>query len=108
MTDTITVRVFRFNPDVDEKPYYDTFEVEADKEMSVLVLLNRIQEKLDPTLSFRSYCCGLQMCRSCLMKIDQKKKFACLTLVSAGAEITVDPVTYPEAHVKDLVVESVE
>ena len=108
MKDTITARVFRFNPDEDKKPYYDTFEVKVDEEMSVLVLLNRIQEELDPTLSFRSFCCGLQMCRSCLMKIDQKKKFACLTLVASGAQVTIEPATYPEAHVKDLVVESVE
>jgi len=25
MKDTITAHVFRFNPDEDEKPYYDTF-----------------------------------------------------------------------------------
>ena len=108
MKDTITARVFRFNPDEDEKPYYDTFEVRTDEEMSVLALLNRIQDELDPTLSFRSFCCGLQMCRSCLMKIDQQKKFACITLVAGGAQVTIDPVTYPGAHVKDLVVESVE
>jgi succinate dehydrogenase/fumarate reductase-like Fe-S protein len=108
MKDSITARVFRFNPDEDGKPYYDTFEVKADEEMSVLSLLNRIQEEQDPTLSFRSFCCGLQMCRACLMKIDRKKKYACITLVAPGAQVTIEPYNYPEAHVKDLVVESVE
>lgn len=108
MKGTITARVFRFNPDEDEKPRYDTFDVKADEEMSVLVLLKHIQEEIDPTLSFRSFCCGLQMCRSCLMKIDQKKKLACITLVAPDAKVTIEPATYPEAHVKDLVVEPVE
>ena len=78
--------------------------MQADEEVSVLVLLNRIQKEIDPTLSFRSYCCGLQMCGSCLMKIDQKKKFACLTLVRPGKRVTIGPVTYPDGHIKDLVV----
>jgi len=108
MKDTITARIFRFNPDEDEKPYYDTFKVKADEEISVLSLLNRIQKELDPTLSFRSFCCGLQMCRACLMKIDRKKKYACITLVAPGAQVTIEPITCPEAHVKDLVVVSVE
>ena len=104
MKDSVTAIIFRFDPDLDTGPHYDTFQVKADEEMSVLVLLKRIQENLDPTLSFRNFCCGLQMCRSCLMKVNRQKKFACLTLVGPGDEVTVEPYSYPEAHIKDLVV----
>lgn len=100
----VTANVFRFNPEKDTEPYYDEYRVETDEEMSVLALLNRIQEDMDRTLSFRSYCCGLQMCRSCLMKINRQKKFACLTLVSPGEKIIIEPAAYPELHIKDLVV----
>ncbi len=105
MGNTITARVFRFDPDQDKEPRYQEYQVPAGEDISVLVLLNRIQQEVDPTLSFRSYCCGLQMCRSCLMRIDGKRKFACITLVKPGKTLTVDPLTFPQGHIKDLVVE---
>ncbi|MFC1910391.1 2Fe-2S iron-sulfur cluster-binding protein [Chloroflexota bacterium] len=104
MNTCITAVIFRFDPDRDAKPYYDTFQVEVKEEISVLVLLKRIQEEQDPTLSFRRFCCGLQMCRSCLMKVNRHKKFACLTLVRPGEQVTIEPLSYPESHIKDLVV----
>ena len=106
MTGKITAKVFRYDPDTDSSPYFKEYEVSADEEMSVLVLLDRIQKEMDPTLSFRSYCCGLQMCRSCLMKINSRKTLACVTLVSPGEETVIEPVSYPEGHVKDLIVKT--
>lgn len=103
MVDSITVSVFRFNPDCDAEHCYQEYRVPVKEETSVLVLLNRIQQEMDQTLSFRSFCCGLQMCGSCLMKIDLKKKHACLTLVRPGEKVTVEPLTYPDGHIKDLV-----
>ena len=104
MNGTITASVFRFNPEKDQKPYFQEYSFQSAEEMSVLVLLKHIQEEQDATLSFRSYCCGLQMCRSCLMKINNARKFACLTLIKPGEKITIEPATYPEGHIKDLVV----
>jgi succinate dehydrogenase/fumarate reductase-like Fe-S protein len=103
MADTITARVFRYDPDHDSEPRYQEYRVPVEEETSVLVLLNRIQKGVDQTLSFRSFCCGLQMCGSCVMKIDHKKKYACLTLVKPGEKVTVEPLTYPDGHIKDLV-----
>jgi len=100
----ITASVFRYDPEKDPEPRHDEYRVETDTGMSVLVLLDRIQKDIDPTLSFRSYCCGLQMCRSCLMKIDGKKSFACITIVRPGDRIVVEPASFPSLHVKDLVV----
>ena len=100
----ITAVVFRFDPDRDAKPYYVEYRVETDQELSVLVLLNRIQSEIDQTLSFRSYCCGLQMCQSCLVKVNQKKRLACLTLAKPGEKVIIEPAAYPDFHVKDLVV----
>jgi len=103
VADPITALVFRFDPDRDTEPRYQEYRVPVEEETSVLVLLNRIQRKMDETLSFRSFCCGLQMCGSCLMRIDHKRKFACLTLVKPGEKVTVEPLTYPDGHIKDLV-----
>jgi succinate dehydrogenase/fumarate reductase-like Fe-S protein len=100
----ITASVFRYNPEKDQEPRHEEYRVETDTDMSVLVLLDQIQKNMDPTLSFRSYCCGLQMCRSCLMKINGKKSFACITIVKPGERIVVEPASFPSLHVKDLVV----
>ena len=104
MADTVTALVFRYDPDLDTEPRYDEFRVPVKEELSVLALINRIQQEIDPTLSFRCFCCGLQMCRSCLMKIDGKRKFACFTIVKPGEKVTVEPLSFPEGHIKDLVV----
>jgi succinate dehydrogenase / fumarate reductase iron-sulfur subunit len=104
MAETITAVVFRYDPDLDTEPRYQEYRVLVEEETSVLVLLNRIQREMDETLSFRSFCCGLQLCRSCLMRINRKRKFACITLVKPGERVTVDPLTFPDGHIKDLVV----
>ncbi len=100
----IRLKAFRFDPDTDDNPHYAEYSIDAVEEAYVLVLLNRIQREIDPTLSFRSYCCGLQTCRSCLMRINGKRMLACITVVKPGEEVVVEPLTYPTAHVKDLVV----
>jgi len=100
----ITARVFRFDPTTDKEPYFKTYKIRTDDRVSVLVLLDQIYKEVDHTLSFRSYCCGLQMCRSCLMKINRRNALACLTLVKPGDEVLIEPISYPQQHIKDLVV----
>lgn len=104
MGDYILANVFRYDPDRDKAPAFKEYRVPVEDKISVLMLLDRIYKEQDQTLSFRNYCCGLQMCQSCLMKINRKKKFACLTLVSPGETVVIEPATYPEGHIKDLVV----
>jgi succinate dehydrogenase/fumarate reductase-like Fe-S protein len=105
MAETINIKVFRYDPDCDKEPRYQEYHLPLEEEISVLVLLTRIQQELDGSLSFRSFCCGLQMCRSCLMRVNGKRKFGCITLVKPGETLTIDPLTFPEGHIKDLVVE---
>jgi fumarate reductase (CoM/CoB) subunit B len=104
MEQSIKVVVFRYDPAAGDPPRYDEFRVDAGEEMSVLLLLDKIQKEIDPTLGFRAYCCGLQMCRSCLVKINRKNRLACITLVKPGEEVLVEPATFSEKHIRDLVV----
>ncbi|MFC2072863.1 2Fe-2S iron-sulfur cluster-binding protein [Chloroflexota bacterium] len=104
MRNLITAHIFRFDSQNDAEPYYKDYRINAEEKISALSLLSHIQEELDSTLSFRNYCCGLQTCRSCLMRINHKRRFACLTLVSPGEEVVFEPLTYPDSHIKDLVV----
>jgi succinate dehydrogenase / fumarate reductase iron-sulfur subunit len=103
MNSTATLRVFRFDPDADVSPRYEEYQVAVEDPVSVLVLLSRIQKEQDRTLALRDYSCGLQLCGSCLMKINGKKKFACHELVRGGETLTVEPLSFPDRHVRDLV-----
>ena len=108
MAEHITALVFRFDPDRDPEPRYQEYVVPVEEDVSVLALLNRIQQEIDPTLGFRSFCCGLQMCGSCLMRVDGKRRFACITVVKPGQKITIDPLAFPAGHIRDLVVQTTE
>ncbi len=49
MAEVVTALVFRYDPDHDRQPRYQEYRVDVAEEMSVLVLLNRIQTEIDPT-----------------------------------------------------------
>lgn len=98
-------RIFRYDPETDEEPYYKTYIVEADPAERVLDCLNRIRWDQDGTLSFRMSC-GHGVCGSDAMKINGRCALACQKLVKElqGDEVVVEPL--PTFRVlKDLVVD---
>ncbi|OGP86974.1 MAG: succinate dehydrogenase iron-sulfur subunit [Deltaproteobacteria bacterium RBG_16_48_10] len=100
----IRLKIFRFDPEKDERPYYQTFEVEADPMDRLLDCLNRIRWEQDPTLSFRMSC-GHGVCGSDGMRINGICGLACQKLVkSFKEEVLIEPLPVFEV-VKDLVVE---
>jgi succinate dehydrogenase / fumarate reductase iron-sulfur subunit len=103
MNNVATFRVFRFDPEVDKEPRFEEFHFTVKDPVPILVALSRIQKEQDPTLAFRDYCCGLQLCGSCLLKINGKKQFACHQLVKGGETLTLEPLYFPEDHIRDLV-----
>ena len=104
-TQTARIKVLRFTPGKDQKPYYQNYTLSFSHEkINMLQALNMIYETQDPTLAFRQYCCGHQMCNSCLMVINGKPAYACKTLVTDGMEFVVDPL-WNKLVVRDLVVE---
>lgn len=100
----ITAKVFRFNPEKEEKPRYDMFKIKTDKNMSVLNLLFYIQQNLDQSLAYRNYFCNLGICLSCLLYIDGKNLRGCTKTVNPGDTVTVGP---PKGYevIRDLVVD---
>ena len=52
----IKLRVFRFNPERDQKPHYDTFVMEVDPNDRVLDLLEYVKADFDSTLALRRSC----------------------------------------------------
>ena len=100
----IKLKIFRFDPNKDEKPTYQTFEIEADPMDRLLDCLNRIRWEQDPTLSFRMSC-GHGVCGSDGMRINGTCGLACQKLVkSFKEEVLIEPLPVFNV-VKDLVVD---
>ena len=78
----VTLRVYRFDPDKDEKAYIQDIEIEvpADKDLMVLDAL-LLAKKKDTSLSFRRSC-GEGVCGSDGMNINGKNGLACVTPLS--------------------------
>ncbi len=88
----VTLKVFRYNPEVDKKWHYDTYTLEADPTDRVLDLLERIKGETDGALTFRRSCAH-GVCGSDAMRINGVNRLACKTLVKdIGNKITVDPI----------------
>ena len=101
---TTIVKAFRFNPDVDAAPYYQTYEVPMDENLTVLFILKKIYSDIDQTLAFRENLCYKGGCTQCLVTINGKPAKACSTLITPGEEVLVEPV-YSSPVVRDLVVD---
>ncbi|MEM9998945.1 MAG: succinate dehydrogenase iron-sulfur subunit [Bacteroidota bacterium] len=105
---TVTVKVQRFNPQFDEKPRWESFQVPTDPMDRALDLLHYIKWHLDGSLAFRKSCAH-GICGSDAMKIDGENKLACSILLhdlgtKDGGTVTFEPL--PAAPViKDLVID---
>ena len=94
----IKVKCFRFNPELDEKPHYDTFNVPLNGTVSVQDCLVYIRENFDPSLAFFVNC-RLGFCRRCLVRVNGKSCLACTTEVKG--DIMVEPLL-KEKLIRDL------
>jgi succinate dehydrogenase / fumarate reductase iron-sulfur subunit len=97
-------KVYRWNPDDDNNPSLDTYQVDLDAcGPMVLDALIKIKNEIDPTLTFRRSC-REGICGSCAMNIDGTNTLACTKAIADCSDKTV-PI-YPLPHmpvVKDLV-----
>ena len=99
---TTKVKIFRFNPDTDAAPYYQTYEVPMEENLTVLFILKKIYSEIDQTIAFRENLCYKGGCLQCLMTINGSVAKACSSLIEPGSEVLVEPVfKYPV--VRDLV-----
>ncbi|MDH4214764.1 MAG: succinate dehydrogenase/fumarate reductase iron-sulfur subunit [Candidatus Thorarchaeota archaeon] len=101
MTMTFKTSVFRYNPDNDDEPYFQEFDVEYEPGMTVLDALLFIQDKYDSSLAFRWECRGGQ-CGSCAVRVNKTARIACRTKVEPGAKLVLEPLEKMPV-IKDLV-----
>lgn len=101
----ITLKIFRYNPEVDKKPHYDKFVVEAEPTDRVLDLLEYVKGYHDGTLSFRRSCAH-GICGSDGMRINGVNRLACKVLVKTlrSKTIKIEPMLGLPV-IKDLIVD---
>lgn len=75
----MTLSIYRYNPDKDEKPYMQDFQVDLSK-VSGKMLLNALEalKQAHPDVGFRRSC-GEGVCGSDGMNINGKNGLACIT-----------------------------
>jgi len=74
--------------------HYDLYKIELRKGMTILDALFQVQDKMDPSLSFR-YSCRGAVCGSCSMLINKEPRLACRTQVSDVRESSMKLKKFP-------------
>ena len=100
----VNIKVKRFNPERDKRPYWAEYTREARPTDRVLDVLHDIKWEVDGTLSFRRSCAH-GVCGSDAMLINGVNRLACKVLVrDTGANISVEPIR-GLTILKDLIVD---
>lgn len=101
----VNMRIYRFNPEVDKKPHYENYQLEAEPTDRVLDLLEYVKGNFDGTLSFRRSCAH-GVCGSDGMRINGRNRLACKVLVHdlGTTKILVEPMLGLPV-IKDLIVD---
>ena len=105
---SLSVQIYRYNPDIDDVPFMQDFEVDIpkDKDLMVLDVLHMIKDEQDGTLSFRRSC-REGVCGSDGVNINGKNALACITPLSeavTGRRLILRPLPGLPV-VRDLVVD---
>lgn len=86
------IKVYRFDPDTGKEPYYETFEVPAQADWSVMDALDYIAEYFDSSLTYyRHSACDHGVCGRCGLKVNGKAALACVCAVGEEEEIILEP-----------------
>ena len=104
--DTVHLRVFRYDPEVEDKaePRFDDFHVPHHHGLSVLDALIYARDHFDSTLTFR-HSCRQAVCGSDAFFVNGRQRLGCQTQVADLEEpIRIEPLPHQDV-VKDLVVD---
>lgn len=107
----VILRIERFNPAEDKKPYFKDYTLAAEKTDRLVELLVRIKRNIDGSLAFRKSCAH-GVCGSDAMRINGTERLACKVLVRDVAQkdndvITLQPLRNLPVE-KDLMVDQAE
>jgi succinate dehydrogenase/fumarate reductase iron-sulfur protein len=100
--DTLSVRVFRFDPGTDAAPRYEVHAVPRTPDMRVLDALDHVYERSGVPLGYRWYC-GTKKCGECAVAVNGSSVLSCWEAATDG--MTCEPLAnFP--IVRDLVVDT--
>ncbi len=100
----VTVKIKRFNPEEDKRPYWVEYAIQAAPTDRVLDVINQIKWEVDGSLSFRRSCAH-GICGSDAMLINGVNRLACKVLVKdLGSSINIEPIRGLSV-LKDLIVD---
>lgn len=101
------LKIKRFNPDTDKKPYWQTFQVTVTPEKTLLGALEEIKSEQDGSVTFRRSC-RHAICGSCAMMVNRKNTLICTQplaeVLNKKNEVMIEPLPYLPV-IKDLVVD---
>lgn len=102
MANTKAFEIYRWNPDQNEDPKMQKYEIDLDDcGPMVLDALLKIKNELDPTLSFRRSC-REGICGSCAMNIDGRNNLACLSKIEKTGSTKIYPLPHLDV-IRDLI-----
>jgi len=101
----LTVRIKRYNPELDDEPHWEEYKIDADPMDRVLDVLLSIKWYQDETLNLRRSCAH-GVCGSDAMRINGFNRLACKTLVRSieGDVLVLEPILGLPV-IKDLIVD---
>lgn len=103
----VTLRIQRFNPDNDEKPYFQEYEVPMEQDTTILNALHYVKTTLDGSVTYRRSC-RHAICGSCAMYVNGKNTLVCnkplKDSLDRNLRVSIGPLPYLPI-IKDLVVD---
>ncbi|WP_027479114.1 succinate dehydrogenase iron-sulfur subunit [Gryllotalpicola ginsengisoli] len=90
---TVTLIIRRYDPEVDQEPHWQDFDVELFPTDRILDALHKIKWEQDGSLTFRRSCAH-GVCGSDAMRINGRNRLACKTLIK---DLDVTKPIYVEA-----------
>ncbi len=102
----VTLKVYRFNPETDNEPHYDIFNVDANPHDRILDCLNKIRWEQDSSLAYRMSCAH-GICGSDAVSINGIPSLACQKLIKDydyKQELLIEPLKFFPIT-KDLIVD---
>jgi fumarate reductase iron-sulfur subunit len=104
-TETITLEVYRWQPEDDDAPRFQQYDVPFHRHWVVLDALNWIKDELDGSLSYR-WSCRMGVCGSCGMLVNNEPKLTCNAFLRDyyPRPIRVEPLSYFRVE-RDLIID---
>ena len=101
----IIIEVSRYRPDVDDKPWMQSFDIEWTQDMSILDALASIKDEQAADLAYR-WSCRMEVCGSCGMVVNGVPTMLPLTIGTpnnGGAVTTASGLVFIAAATDDLI-----